>query len=86
MAKFLACFCSFYYLLCDSTYKKVTWLRPLLLGNKLSVHPLTILILLIWAWENYGFAGDVVIIPLYVILKVVLSFAFEWYKEVSGHY
>jgi predicted PurR-regulated permease PerM len=59
---------------------------PLLLGNKLSVHPLTILILLIWAWENYKFSGVVVIIPLYVVLKVVLGFAFEWYKEVSGHY
>jgi uncharacterized membrane protein len=41
---------------------------------------------LIWAWENYGFTGVVVIIPLYVILKVIASFAFEWYREVSGHY
>jgi predicted PurR-regulated permease PerM len=59
---------------------------PLLLGTKLSVHPLTILILLIWAWENYKFAGVVVIIPLYMIIKVIITFAFEWYKEVSDHY
>jgi predicted PurR-regulated permease PerM len=61
-------------------------IAPLLLGTKLSVHPLTILILLIWAWENYKFAGVVVIIPLYMIIKVVVTFAFEWYKEVSDHY
>lgn len=59
---------------------------PLLLGTKLSVHPLTILVLLIWAWENYKFSGVVVIIPLYMIIKVIITFAFEWYKEVSRNY
>lgn len=62
------------------------FVAPILLGNRLSVHPLTILVLLIWAEEMYGFSGLILVIPLYVIFKVVLMYAFEWYQEVSEHY
>jgi predicted PurR-regulated permease PerM len=62
------------------------FVAPILLGNRLSVHPLTILVLLIWAEEMYGFSGLILVIPLYVIFKIVLMYAFEWYREVSEHY
>jgi len=59
---------------------------PILLGNKLAIHPLTILVLLIWSGEIYGFVGLIIIIPLYVIIKVAATYFFELYKEISEHY
>ncbi|UOR13809.1 AI-2E family transporter [Halobacillus amylolyticus] len=46
---------------------------PVVLGNRLRLHPLTIILLLIVAAALYGFIGMVIAVPLYSILKVTLK-------------
>ncbi|MDR2464878.1 MAG: AI-2E family transporter [Streptococcaceae bacterium] len=61
-------------------------LAPIVLGNQLEIHPLTILILLIWSSQEAGFIGLVLVIPLYACIKVVCTHAFRAYKKKSAVY
>ncbi|UOQ92090.1 AI-2E family transporter [Halobacillus shinanisalinarum] len=53
---------------------------PVVLGNRLKVHPLTIILLLIVAAALYGFIGMVIAIPLYSSLKVTLKNLYQFYR------
>ncbi|MFD2924671.1 AI-2E family transporter [Halobacillus naozhouensis] len=46
---------------------------PVVLGNRLNLHPLTIILLLVVAAALYGFIGMVIAVPLYSVLKVILK-------------
>lgn len=59
---------------------------PLVLGSKLSIHPITILFVLLTSGKLFGFVGVVIGIPVYAAAKVVITHIFEWYKEVSNLY
>ncbi|AQP54450.1 AI-2E family transporter [Vagococcus penaei] len=59
---------------------------PLVLGNQLNIHPLTIIFVLLTAGKLFGLLGVVLGIPGYAAIKVVVSHAFIWYQEVSGLY
>ncbi|WP_077622796.1 AI-2E family transporter [Sediminibacillus massiliensis] len=52
---------------------------PLVLGNKLEVHPLTIIFLLIIAAALYGFIGMLIAIPVYSVLKVIVKHVYSFY-------
>ncbi|MBM7552601.1 AI-2E family transporter [Thalassobacillus pellis] len=53
---------------------------PVVLGNRLSVHPLTIILLLIVAGALYGFIGMVIAIPVYSVLKVTVKNFYQFYR------
>ncbi|MGI8314713.1 AI-2E family transporter [Halobacillus mangrovi] len=55
---------------------------PLVLGNRLHLHPLTIILLIIVAAPLFGFIGMVIIVPLYAVVKMVLK---DLYKMYQAH-
>jgi Predicted permease len=61
-------------------------ISPLVLGSQLSIHPVTILIVLLTSGKLFGLVGVVLGIPAYAAIKVVISNIFEWYKNVSKLY
>ena len=61
-------------------------ISPQILGSNLSVHPVTIMIVLLTAGKVFGLVGFVLGIPGYAVLKVVFLHVFEWYKSYSGLY
>ncbi len=62
------------------------FVTPLILGSSLSIHPITILFVLLTAGQMYGVVGVLLGIPIYASIKVVVSAIFEWYKDYSGLY
>lgn len=62
------------------------FVTPLVLGNKLSIHPITILFVLLSAGSMFGLWGVLLGIPIYASVKVILGELFNWYKSVSGLY
>lgn len=62
------------------------FVTPLILGSSLSIHPITILFVLLTAGQMYGVVGVLLGIPIYASIKVVVSAIFEWYRDYSGLY
>lgn len=62
------------------------FVTPLVLGSKLSIHPITILFVLLTAGTMFGLWGVLLGIPVYASVKVVLTEIFHWYKTTSGLY
>ncbi|CAM4192830.1 hypothetical protein AT575_04525 [Streptococcus penaeicida] len=62
------------------------FVTPLVLGNKLSIHPITIMFLLLTSGAMFGVWGVFLVIPIYASLKVVVKELFDWYKSVSNLY
>lgn len=62
------------------------FVTPLIIGSSLSIHPITILFVLLTAGQMYGVLGVLLGIPIYASIKVVLKAIFEWYKAYSGLY
>lgn len=62
------------------------FVTPLIIGSSLSIHPITILFVLLTAGQMYGVLGVLLGIPIYASIKVVVKAAFEWYKTYSGLY
>ncbi|WP_297079785.1 AI-2E family transporter [uncultured Enterococcus sp.] len=61
-------------------------ISPLVLGSQLSIHPVTILFVLLTSGKLFGLAGVILGIPVYAAAKVVITHIFEWYKTVSNLY
>ncbi|MDT2595581.1 AI-2E family transporter [Enterococcus dongliensis] len=59
---------------------------PLVLGNQLKIHPITIMFVLLTAGKIFGITGIILGIPFYAVMKVVAIHVFEWYKGVSNLY
>lgn len=47
-------------------------ITPNIMGNRLNIHPLTIILLLMIAAALYGFIGLLIAIPLYAVLKTLI--------------
>jgi len=62
------------------------FVSPLVLGNKLSIHPITIMFILLTAGSLYGVWGVLLGIPIYASVKVVVREIFDWYRSVSNLY
>lgn len=62
------------------------FVTPLIIGSSLSIHPITILFVLLTAGQMYGVLGVLLGIPIYASIKVVVKAIFEWYKAYSGLY
>lgn len=61
-------------------------ISPLVLGNQMAIHPVTIIFVLLTSGKIGGVAGVIVGIPLYAVVKVILTHIFRWYRETSGLY
>ncbi|MBP0929124.1 AI-2E family transporter, partial [Streptococcus suis] len=60
------------------------FVTPLIIGSSLSIHPITILFVLLTAGQMYGVLGVLLGIPIYASIKVLVKAAFEWYKAHRG--
>lgn len=58
-------------------------ISPLIMGNKLEMHPITTILLLIGASSVWGLWGVVFGIPIYAILKIIISRVYNYYRKVS---
>lgn len=61
-------------------------ISPLVLGSQLSIHPVTILLVLLTSGKLFGLVGVILGIPAYAAIKVVIANVFEWYKRISNLY
>jgi predicted PurR-regulated permease PerM len=61
-------------------------ISPLVLGNQLSIHPVTILLVLLTSGKLFGVVGVILGIPVYAAAKVVITHIFEWYATISTLY
>ena len=61
-------------------------ISPLVLGSQLSIHPVTILVVLLTSGKLFGVVGVILGIPVYAAVKVIITHVFEWYKDVSNLY
>ncbi|MDQ0429521.1 putative PurR-regulated permease PerM [Planomicrobium stackebrandtii] len=61
-------------------------IQPLVLGSNLSIHPVTIIAVLLTAGNLFGIPGVILGIPAYAVSKVILSHLFNWYQTYTGLY
>lgn len=62
------------------------FITPQIMGKSIKVHPLTILFTIICAGKIFGVWGMVFAIPGYAVTKVIVTYLFNWVKDVSGLY
>ena len=58
-------------------------ISPQVIGQRLNIHPLTIILLLLAAGSLYGLAGLFLVTPLYALAKVLIE---NLYKIYQWHY
>ncbi|KRL93877.1 AI-2E family transporter [Levilactobacillus hammesii] len=61
-------------------------LSPLIMGNSLAMHPITIVFVLLAAGKMFGLMGVIFGVPGFAVLKVLVTTAFQWYQEYSALY
>lgn len=61
-------------------------LQPVVIGSQLSIHPLTIIFVILTAGKLFGVMGVILGIPGYATLKVILIHLYQWYRTVSPMY
>ena len=62
------------------------FISPLILGNQLSIHPITILFVLLTSGKMFGLTGVILGIPVYAATKVLIKAIYEWYIANSKLY
>ncbi|CAJ1225719.1 AI-2E family transporter [Levilactobacillus zymae] len=61
-------------------------LSPLIMGNSLEMHPITIVFVLLAAGKMFGLTGVILGVPGFAVLKVFVITTFHWYQEYSALY
>ena len=56
------------------------FISPQIMGKSLSIHPITIIFVLLTAGSLFGVAGVILGIPGYALLKVLITHLFKLYK------
>ena len=54
---------------------------PLILGNSMKFHPLTVLFVLLVSGKIFGLPGVILGVPGYAVIKVIVSTYFDWFKR-----
>lgn len=62
------------------------FVSPLVVGNKMAMHPATTLLILLAAGKMFGLLGVLLGIPVYAVIKILVSRLFVWFRTVSGLY
>ncbi|CAM3088759.1 Predicted PurR-regulated permease PerM [Lactobacillus bombicola] len=58
-------------------------ISPLVMGNKMAMHPVTTILLLIGSSAVWGLWGVIFGIPIYAILKIITMRVYNYYRKVS---
>lgn len=58
-------------------------ISPLVMGNKMAMHPVTTILLLIGSSSVWGLWGVVFGIPIYAVLKIITMRVYNYYRKVS---
>lgn len=58
-------------------------LSPLVMGNKMEMHPVTTILVLIGASSVWGLWGVIFGIPIYAVLKIIVSRVYNYYRRES---
>ncbi|MBP2057639.1 putative PurR-regulated permease PerM [Lactobacillus colini] len=61
-------------------------ISPLVIGSKMDMNPVTTILLLIGASSVAGLGGVVFAIPVYAVVKIIVTRVFNYYKQVSSLY
>jgi predicted PurR-regulated permease PerM len=59
-------------------------IAPYVFGKKLSIHPLTTIVLVLVGGDIAGIVGFLLVIPVYVIVKIVAVKMYELYVKTRG--
>lgn len=59
-------------------------ISPMVMGNKLQMHPVTTILLLIGASAVWGLWGVIFGIPVYAVIKIIVSRVYNYYRKVSA--
>lgn len=59
---------------------------PLVMGNKMNMNPVTTILLLIGASAVGGLWGVIFAIPLYAVIKIIVTRVFNYYRKISELY
>ncbi|MFM9281369.1 AI-2E family transporter [Paenibacillus jiagnxiensis] len=62
------------------------FISPQIMGKSLSVHPITIIFVILTAGNLFGIVGIVLAVPGYAVLKVIVTHLFQWIKYRSRMY
>ncbi|MBA1392987.1 AI-2E family transporter, partial [Lactobacillus sp. XV13L] len=58
-------------------------ISPLVMGNKMEMHPVTTILVLIGASAVGGLWGVIFGIPIYAVLKIITMRVYNYYRRVS---
>jgi len=61
-------------------------ISPQIMGKSLSIHPITIIFVILTSGNLFGVVGVVLAVPGYAVIKVFLTHIFKWFKKNSGLY
>lgn len=61
-------------------------ISPQIIGQRLNIHPLTIILLLLAAGSLYGLIGLILATPVYALLKVLIDSIFKIYQLHYSHW
>lgn len=59
---------------------------PLVMGNKMNMNPVTTILLLIGASAVAGLWGVIFAIPVYAVVKIIVTRVFNYYRKISNLY
>lgn len=59
---------------------------PRVMGDRMKIHPITILVVLLVMGDLLGFVGVIFGIPIYALVKMLVIFAFRKFKQRYNHY
>lgn len=59
---------------------------PLVMGNKMNMNPVTTILLLIGASAVSGLWGVIFAIPVYAVIKIIVTRLFNYYRKISDLY
>ncbi|ALB29332.1 AI-2E family transporter [Companilactobacillus heilongjiangensis] len=61
-------------------------ISPIIVGNKMQMHPVTTILVLLVSAGMYGLIGMIAGIPIFAILKIICARIFNWFKRNSSWY
>lgn len=61
-------------------------ISPIIVGNKMQMHPVTTILVLLVSAGMYGLIGVIAGIPIFAILKIICTRIFRWFKRNSNWY
>ncbi|WEV55016.1 AI-2E family transporter [Leuconostocaceae bacterium ESL0723] len=58
-------------------------IAPKILGDALSIHPVTVIVVLLTGGHVFGVLGIILAVPTYAVLKVIVTHLYRWWRQNS---